>query len=312
MVGLNPVVANLTGLLAGIYFAYWMNVRFNFKVPIAKRNRALVYFCVISAGSAAINFACKKQLQSLGWTYENARFAVAGTFFLLAYMFHRRFSFADFKKVGVAIYANGIEDIGGIYRKIGAFPDFIHVDVIDDTFGDSKEDPKAYRLETIQAYWPRKPVHIHLMSRRPTRWIREVAPYVNTLFIHMEIDDNVSEVLALIRSLHKKAGVCQTMATPAENLKPLIGELDAVMLLTIASPGLSGQEFCMSALDKIGEINRWEERSGFSLCIDGGVNERNIGLLNVESVVSGSSVLNSASPSRQIMRLQTSSSYERV
>ena len=45
--------AQIVGLVASILFAFWMNARFNFKVPVVKRNRTLAYFAVISIISAA-------------------------------------------------------------------------------------------------------------------------------------------------------------------------------------------------------------------------------------------------------------------
>lgn len=302
----------IAGLCVGIFFAYWLNVRFNFKVPEAKRNRAVMYFVVISSGSAVVNFTFNTQLLDMGWSYEQARFVVAGTVFVVAYLFHRRFSFRDYKKVGVAIYANGVEDIKGIYDKIGAFPDFIHVDIVDQTFGVHDLDPKTYRLEVVQAYWPHKDIHVHIMSKKPSRWIREVAPFVSTIYVHTEIEENVDEMLDLIRSLGKKAGLCVIMSVPEELAKPHLDKIDSIMLLTIPIPGKSGQQFDMTALDRIRNINQWAERARLTLCVDGGVNECNVGLLNVENVVSGSSVLNNPKPFRQIMRLQTSSNYERV
>ncbi len=310
--GVPTLIANLLGLFAGIYFAYWMNIRFNFKIPYAKRNRALMYFVVISICSAFINFTFKRQLNQLGWSYEQARFVVSGCLFALAYMFHRRFSFVDYKKVGVAIYANGIEDIAKIYNKIGAFPDFIHVDIVDDTFGKPSDDPRAYRLEVIKAYWNKKPVHVHLMSRKPSRWIKDIAAFADTIYVHAEIDDNINDVISQIRSFNKRAGIALTMKTNPETIHPLASQIDSIMLLTIQNPGHSGQQFDMKALSWIDEINHWQERSRMDLCIDGGVNENNIGLLNVENVASGSSVLNNQNPHRQIMRLQTSSNYEKI
>lgn len=311
-IGLYPPFSKLVGLAAGIIFAYWMNVRFNFKVPTSKRNRAFFYFVLISTGSVIITFAFKGQLEELGWTYEKARFAASGSLFLIGYMFHRKFSFVDYKKVGVAIYANGIENIKEIYKKIGGFTDFIHVDIIDQSFGEFSVDPRSYRLEVIRAYWPKKQIQVHVMSRKPSKWINGTAPFVDTILIHMEIDEDVSNVLSLIHSWGKKAGICISIDTPVEKLKPYLNDVSIVMLLTIPKPGQSNQKFDMNALYKIDEINRWEERSRFSLCIDGGVNEKNIGLLDVEDVVSGSSVLNHSQPSRQIMRLQTSSSWEKI
>ena len=46
------------------------------------------------------------------------------------------------------------------------------------------------------------------------------------------------------------------------------------------------------------------------LCIDGGVNENIVNMLEAENIVSGSSVLKSTNPKRQIMRLQTLGRYE--
>jgi len=46
--------------------------------------------------------------------------------------------------------------------------------------------------------------------------------------------------------------------------------------------------------------------------VDGGINEGNIHLLNVELAVSGSSVLQAADSVRQIMRLQTSNNHEAI
>src|SRR4051812_19811158 len=54
--GVNFIGAQGAGLVVSVFFAYWMNVRFNFKVPIAKRNRALAYFSAISICSALANY----------------------------------------------------------------------------------------------------------------------------------------------------------------------------------------------------------------------------------------------------------------
>ena len=47
-----------------------------------------------------------------------SRFVIAGSFFMISYALHRKFSFREYKKVGVAIYADGVEDIKLIYKKI--------------------------------------------------------------------------------------------------------------------------------------------------------------------------------------------------
>ncbi|HET7537868.1 MAG TPA: GtrA family protein [Candidatus Didemnitutus sp.] len=304
--------SQLLGLVAGIFFAFWMNVRFNFKVPVAKRNRALAYFAGISLLSAAINFLFKRQLVEHGWTYEQARFAGSAVLFSFGYLLHRRFSFVDRKQVGVAVYATGVEDIRGIREKIGDFPDFIHVDLIDSSFGPKDTDVRSYRLETIQAYWPKRAIHVHLMTRHPLKWLPEVLPYADVVIVHVEIDDPLEEVIRQVKQAGRQVGLCLQMTTPVEAARAWSSQVKVLMLLTIPIPGRSGQTFQLESLEKVREINSWADRSHFSLCVDGGINETNVHLLNVELAVSGSSVLQAADPARQIMRLQTSNNHEAI
>lgn len=311
--GLSLPGASTIGICTGIFFAFWMNARFNFKVPVAKRRRALVYFSVISLASASINFALKSHLISWGWSYEQARVGISAVLFSFGYLLHRRFSFADRKQVGVAVYANGVEDIRGIREKIGDFPDFIHVDLIDATFGATDHDVRSYRLEAIRAYWPNRTIQVHLMTRRPLRWLSEITPFADVIIVHREIDDPLEQVFTQIKSQGRQAGLCLLIDTPAETARPWIGSFDLLMLLTIPQPGRSGQKFQHeAALAKISEISRWSERKTFALCVDGGISTQNIHLLNIELAVSGSSVLRAADPARQIMRLQTSNNHEAI
>ncbi len=305
-----PASAYLTAFLVGIVFAYWFNVRFNFKIPIAKRNRAIRYFVIISFGSGSLNYAMRSYLGTHGWTYEESRLVGSAVIFAMAYWMHRKFSFVDFKKVGVAIYANGVEDIKSIWNRIGDYPDIIHVDIVDSSFSATAFDIQPYKLEVIQAFWPKKPIHVHLMTRHPLQLLDSVVPYSSTVIVHCEIDDDLKLVFERIRKGGKKVGVCLMVETPLESIKPFMEYIDLLMLLSIKTPGQSGQSFETSTLERIDELNRWPSRKSIEICVDGGVTEKIIHLLNVEAVVSGASVLNHVDPKRQIMRLQTSSNYE--
>ena len=101
-----------------------------------------------------------------------------------------------------------------------------------------------------------------------------------------------------------------TMETRPENVVGLLKKADYVLLLTIPNPGSSGQKFDTEGLKRIKQINNLTFRNNFVLCIDGGVNEKIVTMLEAENIVSGSSVLKSTDPKRQIMRLQTIGRYE--
>lgn len=300
------------GVTVSVIVAYWLNARFNFKVPVAKRRRALRYFVVISLGALSLNFALTRQFAELGWSYERGRFTSAGLLFLIGYYFHRRYSFRDAKQVGVAIYADRNEDIRGIWQKVGSFPSFIHVDLVDETFREGSPAPFAARLEVVRALWPDKQLDVHVMSRTPLRWLDDILPHCDTVILHCEAGAELEPAIARVHAAGRKAAIALALGTPSAAARPYLDHIEMLMLLSIPSPGMSGQRLSDSAIESIAEINGWPERRRLVLCVDGGVNERNISLLNVEKVVSGSSVLGSADPRRQIMRLQTSSNYESI
>jgi hypothetical protein len=109
---------------------------------------------VISFSSWVVQFLIRRQL--LNWSYEEERLLISGSVFFLAYLLHRRFSFSDYKKVGVAVYANGIEDIRTIHARIENCADIIHVDIVDASYGAENHEVRTYRLEVVRAYWPTK------------------------------------------------------------------------------------------------------------------------------------------------------------
>ena len=300
----------IVGVASGILLAYWGNVRFNFKVPRGKRHRALSYFIAISCVSWLMQLAIRRRIP--GWSYEDARLSISGAVFLLAYVLHRRFSFSDYKRVGVAVYANGIEDIKTVHARVQNFADIIHVDIVDASYGQQDHEVRTYRLEVIRAYWAHKPIHVHLMSRTPSRYLPDILPYADRIYVHVDIDEDVGATLASVRQAGKQVGVALAVETPLEAVKPYLDRIDGILFLAVPKPGSSGQLFEMVTLERLADFNRWPERSRVDVCVDGGITETNIGLLNVEIVVSGSSVLNHADPPRQIMRLQTSSNYEQT
>jgi ribulose-phosphate 3-epimerase len=306
------LAAKVIGVAGSVAFAFVLNARYNFRVPRPKLVKAFAWFVSISFLSLFLNIAFQKRLAEMGFSYAVSRIIASGCLFYLAYLLHRRFTFREFKKVGVAVYAHGVEDIRKIWEKIQFYSDFIHVDLVDKSYNESAPDPATYRIEAIRAYWPDREIHCHIMSRTPSEWLDKVIPHVDTVLIHVEAQDDVRALLSRIRAEGKKAGLVLMAATPVEACRPYLSQLDEIMLLTIPNPGKSGQKFDMGSLERIEAINDWAERGRFTLCVDGGVNSQNVHLLQVEKVVSGSFVLDHDQPIRRIMSLQTSNQFEKT
>jgi ribulose-phosphate 3-epimerase len=311
-VGFEKNIAYFVGFFAGLLFAYWFNVRFNFKIPRAKRRKAFILFLLISLISGCLNYGFRIQLKEHGFQFESARFLSSGITFLFVFFLHRRFTFIDRKKVGIAVYANGLEDIKKIFLKVKSFPDFIHVDIIDSSFGEFDLEPKAYRLETIKAYWPEKPLHVHLMTKFPLRWLPDVLPFAETVFFHIESNDSASKVIKEIKKAGRLPGISLLIETPINQIMKYLADCNNVLLLAIKNPGRSGQVFDYDILEKVKALGTNPIRKSISVCVDGGVNENTNRLLNVEMVVSGSFVLSAKRSCRNIMKLQNTSNFEAI
>ena len=308
--GMEPFSATIFGVIIGILFAFFGNLFFNFKIPPNRRLRALLYFILISLTSGTLQWLIGDTLYKLEIKYEQSRLILSGSLFMISYILHRKFSFRDFKQVGVAIYANGVEDLKEIHQKIGQFPDFIHVDIVDSSFTSNAKEIKTYRMETIQAFWPNKKIHTHIMSKMPSKYLSEIIPFSDIIYVHLNIDESIHKIFEVIREKDRKPGLVLTVEDNVEDVLGVIKMSDAVLMLSIPRPGFSGQKFDMDSLDKIEELNKLPFRNDFTLCIDGGVNDKIISLLKAENVVSGSAVLNHQTPKKQILRLQTAGRYE--
>ena len=230
---------------------------------------------------------------------------------MISYVLHRKFSFREYKKVGVAIYADGVEDINLIFSKISNIPDFIHIDIVDKTYNLNCKDVKAYRAEVVRAYWQNKKIEVHIMSKTPSIWLDDLIPYVDIIYLHPTMDENFSEVIDKINSNGVKAGIALSVNEPFEIIDTYIanGKVKNVLFLTIPLPGFSGQKFDAQALPLLENLNRHKNRSKFEICVDGGVNNLTVKYLTVESVVSGSYILSASNPIKNIMHLQTSGEY---
>lgn len=294
----------------GVLLAFWLNIRYNFKISKSKRNKALKYFIIISLLSYAFQKLVLSQVD-LNYSYELSRIVVSGFFFWIAYFFHLRYSFKDYKKVGVAIYANGLEDIDKLYNRVKDYPDFIHVDIVDNTFNKNTGKVLSYKTEVIKGYWNKKFIEAHIMSKTPSKWINQIINSVDRIYIHVDLDEDLYKTLLLIKKSNKEAGIVIHKRQDLKKLNSFSDIIDSILVLTIDHPGFSGQKFSEDSFGLIEEINRSTIRKKISLNVDGGINQDNISKINSENVVSGSYVLGSDKPINNIMILQTSSQYER-
>ena len=301
-----------SSIFFGVVFAFYFNIKFNFNVPKLYLKRSLMYFIIISFGAYIVQFSVKKYVDFGNLSFAQTRFLISGIFFLIGYFFHLKFSFKDTIKVGVAIYANGYEDIKKIHEKIGPYPDFIHVDIIDKTMNQNAADTKLSKLEVVKAYWPNHEIHTHIMSKHPLKCLDdEIYKFSDIIYFHDEILDDKQKVIEEIQKHKKTPGLVLHCINEYDDLDNLVKDFKEILVLSIKKCGISGQNFEKKSFTLIDRLNSINNRKKFKVCVDGGVKSNLISKFSSEKIATGSNVLNNPNPKRQIMRLQTLSRYEK-
>ena len=309
----SVIVSTIISITIGILIAFYLNIKLNFFIKKNLVTRALFYYFLISLFSISLQFFINNFTNfifSIFYSYEIERLIISGFVFIFAYLLHAKYSFKNSAKLGVAIYASKDTDVHNIFQKIGIYPDFIHVDIVDETFVRDAKPINFEKYDLIKQYWKNKEVHTHLMSKRPISLIKNVSKFSDIIFVHKEIDENLNEVMSLFNDIDSKPGiVLHSIHKYDDELESISDMFENIMILSIPEAGFSGQKFIEKSFDLIKKINEIQKRKKINLFVDGGINRENIENMNVENIISGSDVLNNKNPREQIMRLKTFGRY---
>ena len=151
-----------------------------------------------------------------------------------------------------ADFANLERDIK-LVEDCGA--DWIHVDVMDGHFVPNITIgvPVVKSLRKITDL----PLDVHLMIENPDKYIE---PFANAgadiLTFHYEAveENNILNVVDLIKSLGVKVGISIKPKTAPEVLRPYLDKVDMVLVMTV-EPGFGGQSFMSDCAEKINMIS---------------------------------------------------------
>ena len=180
---------------------------------------------------------------------------------------------------------------------------WVHVDVMDGCFVPNI----SFGFPVLRAVRraTQKPLDVHLMIVEPERYIARFAhDGADWITFHLEATEDALHCVHLIRESGAKVGVSIKPKTPVESLRPILGEVDMVLVMSV-EPGFGGQKFIPESLDRIRELRTMAEELNPELLIevDGGISSENAHLLyeaGANVLVAGSSVFKAENPEAEI------------
>ena len=182
--------------------------------------------------------------------------------------------------------------------------DYIHVDLMDGGFVPKKN----FTIEEVEELLEKhtKPLDIHLMVFDPIIYVPSLAK-LNPEFItfHLEATKDVVKTIEAIKMQGIKAGITIRPDTDLYELMPYLSLVDLVLIMSV-NPGEGGQEFMMSAVDRLQALMeiRKDNDLSFLIEIDGGINKDTIKFVkDVDIAVSGSFICNSSNYQERIAEL---------
>ncbi|MBE7068659.1 MAG: ribulose-phosphate 3-epimerase [Clostridiales bacterium] len=205
---------------------------------------------------------------------------------------------ADFSKMGEEVLS---------LEKCGA--DIVHCDVMDGVFVNNitfgiKMIEDLRKLTSL-------PLDCHLMIVHPEKYVERFAKAgADIITVHYETcQENLKEVLKLIKSTGVKCGAVINPDTPVEKIADAIPMCDMVLVMSVF-PGFGGQKFIPHSLEKLREVKRIAKECGnidMDIQIDGGVDLSNVQEIKdagANVIVAGSAVFNAKDRAEPIKALR--------
>ena len=150
--------------------------------------------------------------------------------------------------------------------------EYIHFDVMDGDFVPNLTFGPQF-ISNVRSF-SKKIFDVHLMINRVGKFLDNyIKAGSDIITFHLEIEENINELISKIKINNIKCGIAIKPATPWEDLKPYLDDIDQIIIMTV-EPGFGGQKFMDDQLLKINQLRKHisDNKLHVDLEVDGGVN----------------------------------------
>lgn len=176
--------------------------------------------------------------------------------------------------------------------KSGA--DVVHFDVMDNHYVPNLTIGPLV-CDALRKHGVTAEIDVHLMVQPVDQLITDFAKAgASYVTFHPEASKHVDRSLQLTRDLGCKSGLVFNPATSLDALEYVMDKVDLIMLMSV-NPGFGGQSFIPSTMDKLKQVRKMIDDSGFDirLEVDGGVKTSNVAAIKeagADMFVAGSGI----------------------
>ncbi|ECX6966334.1 ribulose-phosphate 3-epimerase [Listeria monocytogenes] len=184
------------------------------------------------------------------------------------------------RKIAASIMCADQLHLGEELRRLeSAGVELLHCDVMDGVYVNNLALGPEY-LEIVQNN-TEIPLDIHLATITPLKYIDMFGPVKpEYISFHVEVAEDVSEVIRKIRSYNVKPSIAINPETPIEAIYPYLDDVEMVLMMTV-NPGFAGQKFQTDVLQKLHDLKAKLAGKVHAplIEVDGNINKETVGLM---------------------------------
>ncbi|EHH0694274.1 ribulose-phosphate 3-epimerase [Listeria monocytogenes] len=184
------------------------------------------------------------------------------------------------RKIAASIMCADQLHLGEELRRLeSAGVELLHCDVMDGVYVNNFALGPEY-LEIVRNN-TEIPLDIHLATITPLKYIDMFGPVKpEYISFHVEVAEDVSEVIRKIRSYNVKPSIAINPETPIEAIYPYLDDVEMVLMMTV-NPGFAGQKFQTDVLQKLHDLKAKLAGKVHAplIEVDGNINKETVGLM---------------------------------